>query len=205
MNHRSLSALAVTVTLTLGGLSHAQRQPRAAPETTGSPSTSIRRQTATVATNFGEIPTEREVARGEVGSTGEVISRGPQTQLRGGTEPPPDAIDMSRRIGPGDVARIVRSRDTQFRACYERGRTRVRALQGRINIHFVVQPDGNLNGIEVTGLPAAPEVASCIRENLGTLRLPRPEAGALTFNTGMNFSPPAAPPPRARGRRATSR
>jgi hypothetical protein len=178
----------------------AQRGPGAAPETLGAPGTAIRRQTATNLNSFGDIPPERDVPRGEVGGTGEVISRGPQGQLRGGVEPAPDAVDMSRPVGPGDVARIVRARDPQFRACYERGRARVRALQGRINIRFVVRRDGSLDQLDVSGLPQAPEVSTCIRENLTTLRLPRPEGATLTFQSGMNFSPPAPPPRRPRRR-----
>lgn len=202
---RQLAALSLSCLLSFAAVGHAQPRTAGSPETLGSPSTAIRRQTTAGTSNFGAIPTEREVPRGEVGGTGEVISRGPQTQLRGGTQPPPDAIDMSRPIGPGDVARIVRSKDAQFRACYEQGRARVRALQGRVNMRFMVRRDGSLDGIDVSGLPAAPEVATCIREHLAALRLPRPQAGAFAFNTGMNFSPPAPPPPRARSRRAPRR
>ncbi len=187
-------------TLLAAPFAHAQRGPGAAPETVGSPGTAIRRQTATNLNSFGDIPPERDVPRGEVGGTGEVISRGPQGQLRGGVEPAPDAVDMSRPVGPGDVARIVRGRDPQFRVCYERGRTRVRALQGRINLRFVMRRDGSLDQLDVNGLPQAPEVATCIRENLGTLRLPPPVGGSLVFQIGMNFSPPAPPPRRARRR-----
>ncbi|MFO0626724.1 MAG: AgmX/PglI C-terminal domain-containing protein [Polyangiales bacterium] len=194
----SLAALCATPT------AFAQRGPGASPETVGAPGTAIRRQTATNTTTFGEIPPERDLPRGEVGGTGEVISRGPQGQLRGGVEPSPDAVDMSRPVGPGDVARIVRARDPQFRACYDRGRTRVPTLQGRINMRFVVRANGSLDELDVRGLPQAPEVATCLRENLGTLRLPRPEGGTLTFQSGMNFSPPPAPPPR-RGRSAPRR
>lgn len=187
--------------LLLGSASVAQTPPR---DGLGAPGTAIRRQTSTNLSNFGELPPEREVPRGEVGGSGEVITRGPQGQLRGGVEPPPDAVDMSRPVGPGEVARIVRSRDPQFRVCYDRGRGRVRALQGRINLRFVLKRDGTVDQLDVSGLPEAPEVATCIRENLTTLRLPRPEGGTLVINMGMNFSPPPAPPPR-RGRPAPRR
>lgn len=197
MKSTHLTLALIVVTSSLGA------QPRTQ-ERIGGPTTAIRRQTTTNSTNFGEMPAERTLAPGEVGGTGEAISRGPQTQLRGGVEPPPDAIDMSRPVGPGDVARIVRARDPQFRACYERGRARVRALQGRVNIRFVVTPTGALSDLDVRGLPQAPEVASCIRENLSALRLPRPDGGRLVFTTGVNFSPPAAPPPR-RGRARAAR
>jgi len=196
---RSSLVLSLT-TLLVAPFAQAQRGPGAAPETVGSPSTAIRRQTSTNLNSFGDIPPERDVPRGEVGGTGEVISRGPQGQLRGGVEPSPDAVDMTRPVGPGDVARIVRARDPQFHACYERGRTRVRNLQGRINLRFVMRRDGSLDQLDVNGLPQAPEVATCIRENLGTLRLPPPIGGSLVFQIGMNFSPPAAPARRPRRR-----
>jgi len=109
---------------------------------------------------------------------------------------------MSQPIGPGDVARIVRAQDPAFRACYEQGRARLPTLQGRVNMRFVVQRDGSLSGIDVSGLPQAPVVATCIRGHLATLRLPRPESGTLPFNTGVNLSPPPAPARRGRARPA---
>ena len=73
-------------TLLAAPFAHAQRGPGAAPETVGAPGTAIRRQTSTNLSSFGDIPPERDVPRGEVGGTGEVISRGPQGQLRGGVD-----------------------------------------------------------------------------------------------------------------------
>lgn len=201
-----MKALRVAIPLLLLPLNAAAqpRRPRPAPtaETAPPEATAIRRNTASQETNFGTIPPERNLAPGDVGTTGEAITRGPQGELRGPSDAP-DAIDMSRPIGPGDVARLVRTRDARFRACYEQGRAARPTLTGRINMRFVVQRDGSLANVDVAGLPEAPQVAPCIRAELVTLRLPRPEAGTLTFTTGINFSPPpAAPPRRGRGRPA---
>lgn len=204
----SRTALAsVLVTLSLASAAGAQpRRPPSGPQAAGAEATAIQRNTATHETNFGVIPPERELPRGEVGSTGQVISHGPQGELRGAGAPAPDAIDLSQPIGPGDVARIVRTQDARFRACYDQARARRPALQGRVNMRFVVQRDGSLAQVDVTGLPEAPEVSTCIRAHLTGLRLPRPEAGTLAFNTGMNFSPPpAAPGRRVRGRPTAAR
>lgn len=197
----------VLVVVSIASVAGAQpRRPPSDHQASAAEATAIQRHTASHETNFGVIPPEREVPRGEVGSTGQVISHGPQGALRGAGAPAPDAIDLSQPIGPGDVARLVRTQDVRFRACYDQARASRPALQGRVNMRFVVQRDGSLAQVDVTGLPEAPEVSTCIRTHLTALRLPRPEAGTLSFNTGMNFSPPpAAPPRRGRGRPTASR
>ena len=201
-----LPSALVVLSLSVGAFAQPRTAPTTAPSAPTGEATAIRRQTAGVETNFGVIPPERELPRGEVGSNGTAISRGPQGELRGAGAPAPDAIDLSQPIGPGDVARLVRTRDAQFRACYEAARARRPTLQGRVNMRFVVQRDGSLAQVDVAGLPEAPEVGACIRGHLTALRLPRPESGTLTFNTGMNFSPPpAAPARRGRARPTASR
>lgn len=169
--------------------------------------TTIRRNTDHISA-VGEFPREdtpRPVARpanGEVGSTGSVAERHPETELRGSAGPAPGEIDMTRPIGPGDVARIVRAYEPRFRPCYDRARTRFPTLAGRVNMRFVVTRTGDLSGVEVSGIPQAPEVATCIQQELQQAHFPRPESGTLPFAYGMNFAPPAAPPPRGRARPA---
>jgi hypothetical protein len=113
---------------------------------------------------------------------------------------------MSRPIGAADVARIVRAYEPRLRPCYDRARTTHPTLAGRVNIRFVVARAGNLTNIDVNGLPEAPEVSTCIRDELARTTFPRPESGILPFATGMNFTPPAnATPPRGRRGRGAPR
>lgn len=171
--------------------------------------TTIQRHTDHVS-SVGEFPTEeapRPVARptnGDVGSTGAVAERRPDSELRGSAGPAPGEIDMSRPIGPADVARIVRAYEPRLRPCYDRARATRPTLAGRVNMRFVIARDGSLTNVDVAGLPAAPEVATCIRDELQSSHFPRPAAGTLPFSYGMNFTPPPAPP-RTRPRAARPR
>jgi hypothetical protein len=168
-------------------------------------STSIRRN-MNAGTGVGDFPAENNpqpvarAANGDVGSTGSVAERRPDSELRGSSGPAPGEIDMSRPIGAADVARIVRAYEPRFRPCYDRARTAHPTLAGRVNMRFVVGRDGSLTQVEVTGMPEVPEVATCIRTELQSTHFPRPEAGTLPFATGMNFAPPAGAAVPGRGR-----
>lgn len=170
--------------------------------------TTIQRNTGAI-TNVGEFhddapPTPRPAPRpgGEVAATGTVTERHLDQQLRGTAGPAPGEIDMTRPIGAADVARIVRAYEPRFRPCYDRARASRPRLAGRVSMRFVVSRTGALTDIDVSGLPEAPEVATCIRDELRQTQFPRPEAGTLPFATGMNFAPPPPPARPVRGRRA---
>ncbi len=201
MKSRVSAALALTLVVA-SPLALAQQQPAQAPPPREV--TTIRRNTDRISA-VGEFPQEeapRPVQRptnGEVGSTGSVAERRPDTELRGSAGPAPGEIDMTHPIGPGDVARIVRAYEPRFRPCYDRARAARPALAGRVNMRFVITRTGELSNVEVTGMPEAPDVATCIRGELQQAHFPRPESGTLPFAYGMNFTPPA-PPPNARGR-----
>lgn len=200
-----MSRVSVALALTLfaaSPLAIAQQQPAQTPP--AREVTTIRRNTDRIS-SVGEFPQEdapRPAPRptnGEVGSTGAVAERRPDTELRGSAGPAPGEIDMNHPIGPGDVARILRAYEPRFRPCYDRARTAHPALAGRVNMRFVVTRTGSLSNVEVTGMPEAPDVATCIRGELEQAHFPRPESGTLPFASGMNFTPPA-PPPNACGR-----
>lgn len=203
------SRVVLSFGLALVGASAAAQQPPPpagphAPSTRES--TTIVRHTDQVSNvgTFREDPPRRPTtapSNGDVGSTGAVAERHPDSELRGNTGPAPGEIDMSRPIGAADVARIVRAYEPRFRPCYDRARATRPTLAGRVNMRFVIGRDGTLSNVDVTGLPEAPEVATCVREELQRSVFPRPESGTLPFATGMNFTPPApATPTRGRGR-----
>lgn len=142
--------------------------------------------------------------RGEVGGTGRVSeAHAPTSQLRG-LASDPSGIDYTRPVAPGDLARIVRGREADLRPCYDRARSTRPTLAGRVNLRFVLQRDGRVRDVDVRGLPAAPEVARCMSEEIGRMRFPPPQGGAaMPFSYAMNFSPPPPPPRRLpRGRRS---
>ncbi len=200
----------VTLALSLGaltGLALAQPAP------TGVTPSSIRRSTAG-SSNLGVFPEDSGVAaaptaprgRGEVGGTGTVDrERGPQGQLRGSTGAAPGEIDYSHPISAADVARLLRTQEPRLRTCYDAARATHPRLAGRVSLRLVVSRTGELTNVEVAGFPDAPAVAPCMAAELRQVRFPRPESGVLPFNYAMNFTPPAAPPPRTARSRSHSR
>lgn len=209
MTHPRTRTLA-TLALSLGaaaGLSLAQPAP------TGAPPSAIRRSTAG-SSNLGEFRDDSGVAaapavpraRGEVGGTGTVDrERGPQGELRGSTTPAPGEIDYSRPISAADVARLLRTQEPRLRTCYDAARATQPRLAGRVTLRLVVSRTGELTNVEAAGFPTAPAVAPCMATELRQVRFPRPESGVLPFSYAMNFSPPAAPPPRSARTRSRAR
>lgn len=143
--------------------------------------------------------------RGDVGGTGRVSeAHAPTTQLRG-VSAGPTGIDYNTPVAPGDLARIVRGREPDLRPCYDRARSARPTLGGRVSLHFVLERNGHVRDVDVRGMPAAPEVARCMAEEIQRMRFPPPQGGAaMPFSYAMNFSPPPPPPrrlPRSRGAR----
>lgn len=129
----------------------------------------------------------------DVGGTGQVAEHNPTSALRGNTGPAPGEIDMTTPIGPGDVARILRSQDFRFRPCYERALATHRNLAGRVVLSFTITRTGQLDRPSATGMPEAPEVATCMQDQLRLTRFPPPSTGTLPFVYPMNLAPPVAP------------
>lgn len=197
------AALIVTLAL-LPAVAAAQQPPPPPPG--GSHATGVREVTA-IQRNTGAIgnvgefrddqparprPTAPQPGA-EVAASGTVTERHLDPQLRGSAGPAPGEIDLSRPIGAADVARIMRAYEPRFRPCYERARATRPTLAGRLSVRFVVSATGALTNVDASGLPEAPEVAACVRDELQRTQFPRPESGTLPFATGMNFAPPAAP------------
>ncbi len=168
----------------------------------------VRRNTTSAGLNLGEFPSENAqpqpvarptLPRGEVGGTGAVTQEhAPAGDIRGSTGPAPGDIDMTQPIGPADVVRLMRIHEPQLHECYTQARARRPTLAGRVNVRFTIGRRGEVQNPEATGLPEAPEVATCVRDRLALLRFPRPESGVLPYSQNLSFVP--APPTPARGR-----
>jgi hypothetical protein len=129
----------------------------------------------------------------------------PTTELRGAGGPAPDVI--TGPIGPGDAARLIRAQMPRLRPCYERARATRPTLAGRVEVRFTIGRDGRVTTATATGMPAAPEVATCVADALRQTTFPQPEGGSLQFVYPLMFvpEPAAAPPARGRGRAPATR
>ena len=90
---------------------------------------------------------------------------------------------------------LMRARHVEFVACYERGTEGNANISGAIDISFQVGADGRPSGVNVRGLPAAPEVARCIADSVRGMSLPAPPGGSSAIVHSLQFSRRFDPPP----------
>jgi hypothetical protein len=88
------------------------------------------------------------------------------------------------------IQRIVRQNYGRFRLCYEGGLRNNPALQGRVEVRFVIGRDGAVSSVSNgnSDLPDARAVA-CVVEAYYGLSFPQPEGGIVTVVYPIMFSP----------------
>lgn len=100
------------------------------------------------------------------------------------TKPPQvrmGATQVSGRLPPEVIQRIVRQNFGRFRLCYENGLRNNPALAGRVVVRFVIGRDGAVGSVGNGGsdLPDG-GVVSCVVRSFGGLSFPQPEGGIVT-------------------------
>ena len=105
-------------------------------------------------------------------------------KLRQGT------TQVSGRLPPEVIQRIVRQNFGRFRLCYENGLRSNPNLQGRVAVRFVIGRDGSVSNVSNGGsdLPDASVIQCVIRAYYG-LSFPQPEGGIVTVVYPIMFSP----------------
>jgi tetratricopeptide (TPR) repeat protein len=111
------------------------------------------------------------------------------------------ATQVSGRLPPEIIQRIVRQRFGTLRACYEDGLRRNPRLQGRVSVRFVIEGDGAVEQAQATGEIEDAEVLRCIAAAFRQMTFPAPEGGIITVVYPVVFQPqdtsadPAPPAP----------
>jgi Ca-activated chloride channel family protein len=105
------------------------------------------------------------------------------------------ATEVSGRLPPEVVQRIVRQNHGRFRLCYEQGLTQNPNLQGRVGVRFVIDRQGAVSNVMNAGsdLPDS-GVVSCIMSGFYGLSFPQPEGGIVTVTYPLLFAPGAGKP-----------
>lgn len=103
------------------------------------------------------------------------------------TSSPPN---VSGRLPPEVVQRIVRQNFGRFRACYETGLRANPSLTGRVAVRFVIGRDGGVSNVANGGsdMSDATTVACVVRAFYG-LSFPQPENGIVAVTYPIMFSP----------------
>jgi hypothetical protein len=97
---------------------------------------------------------------------------------------------ISGRLPPQIIQRIVRQNFGRFRLCYEKGLASNPNLEGRVAIRFVIDRNGAVSTASNGGssLPSG-DVTSCVVSAFYGLSFPKPEGGIVTVSYPITFSP----------------
>jgi hypothetical protein len=100
------------------------------------------------------------------------------------------ATQVSGRLPPEVIQRIVRQNFGRFRLCYENGLRNNPNLQGRVSVRFVIGRDGAVSNVGNGGsdMPDGGVVSCTVRAFYG-LSFPQPEGGIVTVTYPIMFSP----------------
>ncbi|MCC6557452.1 MAG: AgmX/PglI C-terminal domain-containing protein [Polyangiaceae bacterium] len=100
------------------------------------------------------------------------------------------STQVSGRIPPEVIQRIVRQNFGRFRLCYENGLRNNPSLQGRVAVAFVIGRDGAVSSVQNGGsdLPE-PSVVSCVVRSFYGLSFPAPDGGIVTVSYPIMFTP----------------
>ena len=99
------------------------------------------------------------------------------------------ATQVTGKLPPEVIQRIVRQNFGRFRACYQDGLKRNPGLAGRVATSFVIGLDGAVMSAVDGGsdLPDA-EVKGCVHRAFRGVSFPQPEGGLVTVVYPIVFS-----------------
>ncbi len=114
------------------------------------------------------------------------------------------AAQVSGRLPPEIIQRIVRQNFGRFRLCYEKGLRENPDLHGRMAMRIVIQSDGQVASATVADRgDIGPSVAACVARSMYGLSFPAPSAGSVTIVYPLTFSPSDGAPPSSARRTLT--
>ena len=112
------------------------------------------------------------------------------------------ATQVTGRLPPEVVQRLVRQSFGRFRLCYEAGLRGNADLEGKVAVKFTIEKDGAVGAVSDGGstLPDK-NVTACIQRAFRALTFPEPEGGGqvvvvypILFSPGERAQPPAPAP-----------
>lgn len=97
--------------------------------------------------------------------------------------------EVSGRLPPDVIQRIVRQNFGRFRQCYEVGLRTNPNLAGRVTARFVIGRDGAVSNVSASGDLADSAVRSCVASAFYGLSFPAPDAGIVTVTYPIMLQP----------------
>jgi hypothetical protein len=100
------------------------------------------------------------------------------------------ASQVSGRLPPEVIQRIVRQQFGALRLCYERGLRKTPTLQGRVVTRFMIDGKGAVESVSDAGsdLPDK-DVVACAQAVFKRISYPAPEGGKVSVVYPIMFSP----------------
>jgi hypothetical protein len=91
-------------------------------------------------------------------------------------------LQVSGRLGPEPVQRVVRQSFGRLRACYEAGLQRDPGLEGRVSVKFVIDREGAVTMAMPWSDTTLPDqaVARCVAKAYEAMEFPKPTGGIVT-------------------------
>ncbi len=99
------------------------------------------------------------------------------------------STNVSGRLPPEVIQRIVRSNFGRFRVCYQSALKNNPNLQGRVSVRFVISRSGTVNSVSGSGDIPDQSVVACVTRAFYSLTFPQPEGGIVTVSYPIVFTP----------------
>lgn len=100
------------------------------------------------------------------------------------------ATQVSGRLPPEVIQRIVRQNFGRFRLCYEQDLRTQPSLAQRVTVSFTIGRDGSVTRASGTADGGAPQsTASCVARAFSGISFPEPEGGVVNVTYPLVFSP----------------
>lgn len=105
-----------------------------------------------------------------------------------GPKRPVELGEPSKDVDPEIIGAAVRDSSRLFQRCYEAARERNPGLAGRVEVRFVINPDGSVGPAVLVESNVPSDMGECVVSAFSTLMLPKQQA-AVVAQYPMFFEP----------------
>lgn len=97
-------------------------------------------------------------------------------------------VDMTGKLPPETIKRVIRANFPRFRACYEQGLKKDPGLKGTVAVRFIIDTTGAIESASPSGGSLSDAgVSSCVLGVYKTLSFPEPESGKVMVTYPIDF------------------
>ena len=86
------------------------------------------------------------------------------------------------------IRKVLRDKLSAYTACYQMAHDKDPAFKGRFVAHFRIEKAGSVANVEIRGKKTDATFSSCLADQIGTLRFPKPKGGEVQVVYPLDFS-----------------